>query len=313
MQEITITSGRHMAHIDPHLSIWGWEIPVYLFIGGLVAGILFFSALYFLRGREEEMPVTVRVAPLFVPFLLAAGLFALFLDLEYKLHLFRFYTVIRLQSPMSWGSWTLGIIFPISVLWAMLQAEKIFPNWKYRFIWLEKLMAFAKKYAKVIAWLIIYYGVILGIYTGILLSAFNARPIWNTAILGPLFLVSGLSTALAFNMLLARDKNEKHKLGQLDLIAIGTEIFLIIHMFMGFLASAEIHVEAAKLFLGGPYTAVFWVFVVGIGLLIPAFIEILENQQRIKRSLVPAVLVLFGGIMLRFIIVDAGQFSSWVY
>ena len=32
-------------------------------------------------------------------------------------------------------------------------------------------------------------GVGLGVYTAILLSAFSARPFWNTSILGPLFLL----------------------------------------------------------------------------------------------------------------------------
>jgi protein NrfD len=40
-------------------------------------------------------------------------------------------------------------------------------------------------------------GVALGIYTGILLNTMVARPLWNSAILGPLFLVSGLSAGAA--------------------------------------------------------------------------------------------------------------------
>ena len=43
------------------------------------------------------------------------------------------------------------------------------------------------------------------IYTGILLSSLGARPLWASGILGPLFLVSGLSTAAAFAHLVARD------------------------------------------------------------------------------------------------------------
>jgi formate-dependent nitrite reductase membrane component NrfD len=41
MIEELIISGRNNPEIDPHLHIWGWEISLYLFIGGLVAGILF--------------------------------------------------------------------------------------------------------------------------------------------------------------------------------------------------------------------------------------------------------------------------------
>jgi formate-dependent nitrite reductase membrane component NrfD len=311
MHELTITSGRSMHLIDPQLTIWGWEIPVYLFLGGLVAGILFFSALYFLRGKAEEMPTVVRVTPLLAPILLGLGLLALFLDLEYKLHVFRFYTNIRLESPMSWGSWTLAVIFPLSLIWAALHIDKVFPNWRWPLAWIEKLIAFFKKNTRIVAWLLIIYSTLLGLYTGILLSAFNARPFWNSAILGPLFLVSGLSTGLALNLLLSRSEKEKHLLGRIDVMAISAELFLIIHLFMGFLASTQVHIDAAKLFLGGPYTASFWIFVVSLGLILPAVVEFLEMRGKILTTKIPALLVLLGGLLLRFIIVDAGQVSHW--
>lgn len=312
MNELTITSGRNMHLIDPHLTIWGWEIPVYLFIGGLVSGILFFSALYFIRGKADEMPTTVRFTPLFAPLLLGLGLFALFLDLEYKLHVYRFYTNIRLESPMSWGSWTLAVILPLSILWALLQVEHVFPKWRWPYAWMERVIAFFKKYMRAIAWLLIIYSALLGMYTGILLSAFNARPFWNSAILGPLFLVSGLSTGLALNLLFSRSEKEKHLLGRIDIMAISVEIFLIIHLFMGMLASSQVHIEAAKLFLGGPFTAGFWVFVVALGLLTPAIIELLEMRHKVLPTKIPALLVLLGGLLLRFIVVEAGQASEWM-
>ena len=37
MQETTTT--RVNALIDPHLHIWHYEVPVYLFLGGLVAAL----------------------------------------------------------------------------------------------------------------------------------------------------------------------------------------------------------------------------------------------------------------------------------
>ena len=313
MREVTITSGRDMHLIDPALTIWGWEIPVYLFLGGLVAGILFFSALYYLRGKADEMPTVVRVTPLLAPVLLGLGLFALFLDLEYKLHVFRFYTNIRLESPMSWGSWTLAVIFPLSVVWALIHIEQVFSGWRWPYRWMAQAVEMARQYARPIAWVLIIYAVILGMYTGILLSAFNARPVWNSAILGPLFLVSGLSTGVALNLLISKSEAEKHLLSRIDIMAIAVELFLIIHLFMGFLASTQIHIEAAGLFLGGPYTAGFWIFVVALGLVIPALLEFLELKGRVLATRIPALLVLTGGLILRFIIVDAGQMSHWTF
>ncbi|MFC1556307.1 NrfD/PsrC family molybdoenzyme membrane anchor subunit [candidate division KSB1 bacterium] len=312
MQEYSITSGRMMDHIDPVLSVWGWEVPVYLFLGGLVAGILFFSALYFLLNKEEEMPTTVRVTPLFAPILLGIGLFALFLDLEYKLHVYRFYMALRLQSPMSWGSWTLGVIFPLSAVWALLHAETAFPQYVNRFNILTKITPYFRKHINLIAWMVIIFAVLLGMYTGILLSAMNARPLWNTAILGPLFLVSGLSSGLAFTILISKNKKEKHILSKLDIGAIGVELFLITHLFMGLLSSTQVHFDAAQLFLGGPYTAAFWVVVVGLGLTLPAALELIELKGIRIPAAIPAVMVLAGGYALRIILVDAGQFSSWL-
>jgi len=312
MQEVTITSGRNIPHIDPHLAIWGWEIPVYLFLGGLVAGILFFSALFYLRGRADDMPTTVRITPFLTPVLLSVGLFTLFLDLEYKLHVFRFYTAFRIESPMSWGSWTLAVIFPLSVIWALIHVEKVFPKFRFPYEWMRKIIGMFEKKANVIAWLVLVFAVLLGMYTGILLSAFNARPIWNTAILGPLFLVSGMSTGTAMSLIMSKNKHERHVLSQIDLAAIIVEVFLIVHLFMGLLASTQVHIDAAGLFLGGPYTAAFWVLVVGLGLVIPAMLEAFELRGRPVPVAIPAVMVLAGGLALRFVLVEAGQFSTWI-
>ncbi len=311
MHEVTIVSGRHNHLIDPYLTIWHWQIPTYLFLGGLVAGLLFFSALYYLRGKEEEYPAIVRLGAIWAPILLAIGMFALFLDLDYKLHLFRFYMTLRLKSPMSWGAWTLITILPLSILWAMLHITSVFPKWRWPHPVFQSVVSYTQKKSKLLAWILMVLSMILGMYTGILLSAFNARPFWNSAILGPLFLVSGLSTGLAFLMLLSKNHEEHLLLNKIDLMTISLELFFIIHLFMGLLASSEVKIQAAKLFLGGPYTASFWVLVVGLGIIIPAILETLEISNLGKRTRVAAVLILFGGILMRFIFVQAGQLSSF--
>jgi formate-dependent nitrite reductase membrane component NrfD len=157
------------------------------------------------------------------------------------------------------------------------------------------------------------YGIVLGIYTGILLSAFNARPLWNTSILGPLFLASGLSAGAAATLIISKNKAERKQFARIDLVLIGIELFLIIHMFMGFLASTQVQIEAVNMFLGGQYTMSFWIFVVIMGMLIPALLEIMELGKFHIPAVVPAVLVIFGSLMLRFIIVYAGQVSRWLY
>ena len=79
---LEVVHGRHNEMIDPTLHIWGWEIPVYLFLGGLAAGLLVLPAiLEMIRGRET-LPTAVRRMPFVSLILLSLGMVALFLDDE---------------------------------------------------------------------------------------------------------------------------------------------------------------------------------------------------------------------------------------
>jgi formate-dependent nitrite reductase membrane component NrfD len=213
---------------------------------------------------------------------------------------------------MSWGAWTLMAITPLSIIWAGLHIREFFPNWDWKFQWVKDGVSWLNKYKKGMAWAMMALALILGVYTGILFSAFNARPLWNTSILGPLFLISGLSTGAASIVLFSKVKTERHMFARIDLGLIAVELFLIIHMFMGFNAGTQTKINAADLFMGGDFTAAFWVLVVGLGLVIPAVLEILEMRDKKVPYTAAPVLVLIGGLILRFILAHAGQMSHWV-
>lgn len=313
MKEELFVSGRNIPNIDPYLNIWHWEIPVYLYLGGLAAGIMFFAGLFTVMGKEKEMPTTVKWAPFLVPVALVVGLFALFLDLKHQMYFWRLYTTIRMESPMSWGAWTLMIITPLSFVWVASYIKELIPDWNWKFDILKQLEKLFIQYRKPMAWAMMGLAIILGVYTGILLSAFNARPLWNTSILGPLFLVSGMSTGLAAIMWMSKSHTERTILSKIDLALIGVELFLIVHLFMGFLAATEVQIEAAQLFLGGEFTITFWVFVVFLGLILPAFLETLELFGTKIPIWIPALLILIGGLVFRFVMVEAGQITRYLY
>ena len=313
MKEELFASGRNIPNIDPYLNIWHWQIPIYLFLGGLAAGILLLASVFYLMGKEDKMPATVKKAPMLVPFAIAIGLFMLFLDLKHKLYFWQLYTTVRYESPMSWGAWVLMAITPLSILWAASYVRELFPKWDWKYPVLNKFEKRIISNRKLIAWPIAILSVILGIYTGILLSAFNARPLWNTSILGPLFLVSGMSTGAATIILMSKDHKERKIIGRIDILLIIIELFFIIHLFMGFLAGSEVQINAANLFLGGKFTAPFFTFVVILGLIFPAVLEILELKGFKVPIIIPAILVLLGGLIFRFLMVEAGQITRYLY
>ena len=163
------------------------------------------------------------------------------------------------------------------------------------------------------AYVLIPLSVVLGIYTGILLSAFNASPLWNNAILGPLFLVSGLSTAAATIILFSKSHSERNLFSKIDIVLIVIELALIVHMIMGYWAGSEVQLEAMELLVNGEFTVMFFVFVIILGLLIPGLLEILELRGYKVPVVVPAILILIGGLVFRFGMVEAGQLTRYLY
>jgi len=308
MRELVLT--RHNDLIDPLVRVWGWEIPVYLFLGGWVAGMMILVGYFLLRGRNREDTCVCSVLPGTSFVLLSLGMGALFLDLEHKLYVWRLYTTFEVTSPMSWGAWILLLVYP-----ALAAAFALRPPGILRDLFpaVDRLSRRLDTPVGVrgIAAANLVLGIALGIYTGILLSALGARPFWNSAILGPLFLVSGLSSAAAFGHMVARHQEERELLARSDNVFLAIELFVVALFLVGLLSSSQAHVAAARLVLGGPFTAPFWVLVVGAGIVIPLMIQLLAVTHRIAHTPVGPLLVMAGGLALRFVIVAAGQVSHW--
>ena len=317
MSEELLVTARDNALIDPSLHIWTWEVAMYLFMGGLTAGIMFFAALMTVRDKEHVAPFAATRLALLAPIALSLGMTTLFLDLEHKLFVYRFYTSFQISSPMSWGAWILIVVYPISVLQILSTFRT---GYSLPASFLDKLaparllMDWCERNRITIAYAVIPFAVALGIYTGILLSAFGARPFWNSGVLGVLFLVSGLSTAAALVVLIARQKSEKELFTGLDFALILAEIALIALLLISLASGSGQHIDALKIIMGGPYTFEFWVLFFSIGLVLPLLLEILE-MAGISKSLamLAPVLVLVGGYALRQVVMDAGQESTWTH
>ncbi len=314
MEEIDLIRFNH--GIDPHYHVWGWDVSVYLFLGGLAAGIMILGALLGLRDGGDDRPRSLRWVPLAAPVLISVGMAALLYDLDYKLHVYRFYLAFVPASPMSWGSWLLLVVYPATALLALAggteaEIDRLASWGPLRSLRVGGLLRWAWRWSRErvdgLRWTNLIVGVGLGVYTGILLGSLGARPAWSSAILGPLFLVSGISTGAALMMLLPVGKPAHGRLLRWDLVAIGVELSLIALFLIGLGSSGEASREAAALFLGGPYTATFWGLVVATGLLVPLMLEAAEVRWKLRATAAAPLLILTGGLALRFIIVAAGQ------
>lgn len=310
MQELTTT--RHNPQIDPSMHVWGWEIPVYLFLGGLVAGMMIISGYFIFSKRFKNKDCVTYTLPIISLILLSLGMFALFLDLEHKLFVWRLYTTFKISSPMSWGAWILILVYPVIIANMLMDPPKFIAA---KFPQLQKIKDYIHEKPALIKNIGVsnmLLGGMLGVYTGVLLNTMGSRPLWNSSMLWVLFLVSGLSAAAAFVHMIAKDVEERELLAKADNGFLTIEIFVLGLLIIGLLTSSAVHINAAKLLIDGPYAPVFWVFVVGMGVIIPLIIQLLAVNHKIKHTPIAPIMVIVGGLILRFIIVQAGQYSHYL-
>lgn len=299
--------GRN-ALVIPHPETWGWEVAVYLFLGGLVAGLLIVSAVLRVRSRERYARA-IRAADLLGFPLLAIGMLLLWIDLGQRWNAWQFYTTLRLSSPMSWGSWILVVAFAVLVL----RASAALPAGVIRRLapvrWLTWL---ARRTDGALDLLALVLGPALGAYTGFLLSAIAARPLWDSPWLPVLFLASGLDAAAALLWSVLRAP-ERRRL-TLPLLALtAAELTVLAVYVLGLGTGTAAQREAVALLTQGTIGAIFIVGTVLFGQLVAITAGALELAgrelpKRLER--IPAVLQIGGSLALRIAIVYAGLRSA---
>ncbi len=311
---------------------WGFLIVNYLFLGGLSAGLFFVSALAtFLYKIDEPSPYTriARLGAFLAPWPVAIGCFLLIFDLGRWYHFYKLFVHLRLVSPMSIGSWLLVLFNLVALLnaYAWLtenQRSALFARLPGALRFLGKLNYDLDFWRRPIAIIGLPISVGVGIYTGVLLGAVQSRPFWNTNLVAQLFLFSALSTGCAALILgLAGREHRAQELRLLyglDICFMALEFFIVLPYLIHGQLSVQAVQDSLQLILGGPFTLLFWVFFLGLGLLTPLVIELKElvpvmvsNREFHYNRFVTAgaaVLILGGGFLLRYIFVFAGQISA---
>jgi formate-dependent nitrite reductase membrane component NrfD len=215
---------------------------------------------------------------------------------------------------MSWGAWILAIVYPVSLVTAMANLDEAQAERAAAFagrFGLGRLARAARSFglahASRLRWASIVTGAALGVYTGVLLSTLGARALWSSALLGPLFLVSGFSTGAALLLLFRLSEEERHLLARWDRLAMALELVVLLLFLAGLATSGAAGKAAAGLLLGGAFTAPFWTLVVLAGLVVPSLLAALESRRGLPMTVAQPALVLAGGLALRWILVAAGQ------
>jgi formate-dependent nitrite reductase membrane component NrfD len=284
----------------PH---WKWLIIWYFFLGGISAASHVIAAVAHIAGGDQNR-ATVRAGRYVSLLALIPCPFLLILDLGRPERFLNMLRVVKLRSPMSLGSWGLLVFGAFSTLMAGVQAAQ--DGLLGRSQAARRLASVPTTAPAAVGSL---PGFFVGGYTGVLLGA-TAVPLWgrNALLLGPLFLNSAFSTAIAaINLGVAtggKNAAESRRLETLDRAVICTELALV--------AASRARLGE----LGTPITTgrngALLTYGTGIaGLLAPLALQTVNRRLHSRAlSLIASLLVLIGGFVLRYVMVVGGRESA---
>jgi formate-dependent nitrite reductase membrane component NrfD len=301
---------------------WGWYVVLYFFLGGITAGLYAIACALDALGDPRDRDAVKLGYRLAFPGVLICGIL-LIVDLGQP---FRFWHMLfksehfpalafKHWSPISLGSWILsafGAFSFVSYVGTLIETGRL--RWRP----LAGASEWASRLPRIIrlGWLVLggAVGLALAGYTGVLMI--STHPIWHNAyLLGGLFLASAASTSYALLTLVLLRRGRRHsdptvaKLDDAERWSLTLEFILLVItlVWLG---------GTARPLLFGAYGILFWVGVVGLGLLAP----LLLGRRRAssgpveRRAMVRAACILVGGLTLRFVFVMAPQWprvSPW--
>lgn len=285
-----------------------WEPPIalYLFLGGLAGGILFLSAIFnsiVIPGHAEIFALPVFVSLVCV----AIGCVFLVIDLGQPGVFWRVWTTAT--SIIKWGATFLVIAAVFALLFFL---AFIGDAWTI-FAPLSDALKPASGVFLIIAG---FFGLCIMMYTGIMLSTLKAHAFWATPALPVLFTVSAISTGCAAIVLsiggwpaavtmeaIEASEVVLHTLHTVDIILVVTEFIILMTMVLSFLGAGNVTAKkAAKRWVCGSYAIAFWGGMIAVGLVIPFILYV--GGSGAASELVAPILVLIGGCLLRFLVVN---------
>ncbi|WP_447886234.1 cytochrome c nitrite reductase subunit NrfD [Serratia fonticola] len=303
--------------------VWDWPIAIYLFLIGISAGLVTLAILL-RRYHPEEGASNSRVmlTTLFVaPTSVMLGLVILIFHLTRPWTFWKLMFHYSFTSVMSMGVMLFQVYMVVLVVWLALifrdEVAALQQRWLPKLALIPRLLQRLLPLLRPIETVMLVLAVLLGAYTGFLLSALKSYPMLNNPLLPVLFLFSGVSSGIAVALLVAAfgpkghlHSREVHFLHRLETPVVWLEIFLLAAFFIGLWLGDDGKLRALSAALGGGFWSWwFWLGVVGCGLIMPLLLKALGWGKARFHILLISGASLCGVLLLRYFILYAGQMT----
>lgn len=272
-----------------HHMPWTGTYSIYFFIIGISAALFFFSTLSWYRDEFKPM----RVSTFYASFaLLVLGGLLLISDLSQPMRFLNILNPFQLNfgSPLAWGSLNLVLFGVLSIAYFLAMRKN------------------DEKRARMLAVIGALLGLGLPLYTGFDLTVHQSRPVWNTPLMPVLFVALSLVSGAAVATFLA--KGEARVLDMLRHIMLWST-GAIGAMLVSFLGTTSYGGSGQELTFMLMTSGTLGLVFVGVGIVLgtaaPAALLLAPFGRRQAGVMVASLLLLAGGMALRYAILIGGQ------
>jgi polysulfide reductase chain C len=226
------------------------------------------------------------------------GVLLLVVDLGQPLRFWRmlgFYPT----SAMSWGTWILTIFVIIALIYLIVSIIAIPFSW-------------GEIATKTIGIIGLPFALLVTTYTGVLISA-TSNALWSNYSLPFVFVSSAVVTGIAaivcilaiLKMLKLLEEDFIPGLEKLN----GIMIIVLLASLVLFIILGIMQPQMLALIASAKLGILFWLFAVILGILIPLMFSFKKEGNPAGTSFIISLLILVGGLFLRYAILMAGQIA----
>lgn len=293
---------EHTYNVTREIS-WGILISTYVFFVVTSTGLCLVSSIGHVFGVQSLMPIAKRSVYLSIVTILA-GFFVIAFEIKVPWRM-AIYNVI---SPnLTSNIWWMGTLYGIYLIFMLIE---------FLFLNLEKHRT---------ATMFGFGGAVAGIAAhsnlGAVFGLLNGREFWHGPYMPIYFIVSAMMTGTAVIFLfhylgyrINREPMEPEMISSLDVVRkLGILLICVILFFTvwkmvaGLAGQPGGKYEAVMALVKGPYAFNFWVFEMGLGMILPLLLFYLSKGKKMLPMFIGSALMVIGIFIMRYDLVVVGQ------
>ena len=295
-RERTVPGAAREVYDVPHETPWGKMIASYLWTKSISAGVLLLAALFMNMGFEQDAVLLNVISPALSLLFLGATLALLVLDLK-KPARFLF-----LLTKPNFDSWLVLGGYVLTVFGILLG------------VWLFQIYA-EGRVSPLVIWPTALFAIASAGYSAFLFAQARGRDFWQSPMLFWHLLVKAVVAGAAVLILTgALEFVTPYQFMSPQMFAwlsniLVVSLFVSLAIIFGELFmkhGSQDAVRAGELLLRGPFCRSFWLFVVGLGVIVPVGL-IFTPLGSVLLYVVAPILALFGLWMYDHLWIKAGQ------